>query len=88
MSERPLSATATFEQRLARVWESAPDEAGWVTTTDHKRIGERYIVTAGGPQGVGARGLERLCDREQLSDVRCRQLDADEHPAAMLTAAA
>ena len=65
MSERPLSATATFEQRLARVWESAPDEAGWVTTTDHKRIGERYIVTAFLFFVLG--GIEALVLRAQLA---------------------
>src|SRR5439155_482222 len=65
VSERPLSATATFEQRLARVWESAPDEAGWVTTTDHKRIGERYIVTAFLFFVLG--GIEALVLRAQLA---------------------
>ena len=67
MSERPLSATASFEQRLLRVWESAPDEAGWVATTDHKRIGERYIVTAflffvlGGIQALVMRDQRGIC---------------------------
>jgi cytochrome c oxidase subunit I+III len=65
VSERPLSTTATFEQRLARVWESTPDEAGWVTTTDHKRIGERYIITAFLFFVLG--GIEALVLRAQLA---------------------
>jgi cytochrome c oxidase subunit I+III len=31
---------------LERTWGDAPGIVGWITTTDHKRIGIRYLVTA------------------------------------------
>ena len=50
---------------LERVWESAHDEAGWVTTTDHKKIGARYIATAFVFFILG--GIEALVMRAQLA---------------------
>ncbi|MEA3049188.1 MAG: cytochrome c oxidase subunit [Sphingomonadales bacterium] len=37
---------AALAARLERTWSDAPGFWGWLTTTDHKRIGLRYIVTA------------------------------------------
>jgi cytochrome c oxidase subunit I+III len=37
---------AALHARLERTWSDAPGFWGWLTTTDHKRIGLRYIVTA------------------------------------------
>jgi cytochrome c oxidase subunit I+III len=37
---------AALDARLARTWGDAPGLWGWITTTDHKRIARRYIVTA------------------------------------------
>ena len=35
-----------MHERLARVYADAPGLWGWLTTTDHKRIAKRYVVTA------------------------------------------
>src|SRR5438128_2734890 len=37
---------AALHGRLERTWGDAPGLWGWLTTTDHKRIGKRYVVTA------------------------------------------
>ena len=37
---------AKIEAQLARTWADKPGLVGWLTTTDHKRIGRRYLVTA------------------------------------------
>ena len=37
---------AALHGRLERTWGDAPGLWGWLTTTDHKKIGKRYIVTA------------------------------------------
>src|SRR3954451_21607806 len=37
---------AALHTRLERTWRDAPGFWGWLTTTDHKRIGLRCIVTA------------------------------------------
>ena len=50
---------------LERVWEGAQDEAGWVTTTDHKKIGARYIATGFVFFVLG--GAEALVMRAQLA---------------------
>jgi cytochrome c oxidase subunit 1 len=34
------------EAKLALTWADAPGLRGWITTTDHKRVGRRYLVTA------------------------------------------
>ncbi|HWB72721.1 MAG TPA: cytochrome c oxidase subunit I [Egibacteraceae bacterium] len=36
----------TVHERLEHTWRDAPGLVGWLTTVDHKRIGNRYIVTA------------------------------------------
>ena len=37
---------AEIEAKLARTWADAPGLRGFLATTDHKRIGRRYLVTA------------------------------------------
>ncbi|HTX13581.1 MAG TPA: cytochrome c oxidase subunit I [Solirubrobacteraceae bacterium] len=50
--------------RLARIWEERPGILGWLTTTDHKRIGLMYFFTALVMFGAG--GTEALLMRTQL----------------------
>ena len=35
-----------LDEQLARTWSDRPGLVGWLSTTDHKRVGRRYIVTA------------------------------------------
>jgi cytochrome c oxidase subunit I len=51
--------------KLLRLWESSPGIKGLLTTTDHKEIGIRYIVTAFIFLGLG--GVEALIMRIQLA---------------------
>jgi cytochrome c oxidase subunit I+III len=50
---------------LLRTWSSAPGLRGWLTTTDHKRIGLRFIVTAFVFFGLG--GVLAVLMRLQLA---------------------
>src|SRR5436189_66106 len=50
--------------RLERIWESRPGLLGWVTTTDHKRIGLLYFWTTLVLFAAG--GAEALTIRTQL----------------------
>jgi cytochrome c oxidase subunit I len=63
----PVTGTASddFRQRLARIWQTAPGLAGWLSTVDHKEIGIRYIVTAF--LFLAAGGIEALIMRAQLA---------------------
>lgn len=56
---------AALDARLARTWGDAPGLWGWITTTDHKRIARRYIVTA--IIFMALAGLSALAMRLQLS---------------------
>jgi cytochrome c oxidase subunit I+III len=56
---------AALQARLARAWGDAPGLWGWLTTTDHKKIGVRYIVTAFVFLSLG--GVLALAMRMQLS---------------------
>jgi cytochrome c oxidase subunit 1/cytochrome c oxidase subunit I+III len=51
-------------ERLERIWEERPGLLGWLTTTDHKRIGIMYFFTALAMFGAG--GIEALLMRTQL----------------------
>jgi cytochrome c oxidase subunit I len=51
--------------RLTHLYADAPGVRGWLSTTDHKRIGKRYLVTAIGFLILG--GLEALVMRWQLA---------------------
>jgi cytochrome c oxidase subunit I+III len=61
---QPQSATDRL-QRLERMWESRPGVLGWLTTTDHKRIGLLYFWTTLVLFGAG--GVEALVMRTQLA---------------------
>jgi len=58
---RPAPAVA----RLERIWEEPPGLLGWLTTTDHKRIGLLYFFTTLAFFGAG--GIEALLMRTQLA---------------------
>ena len=51
-------------RRLERIWEERPGLTGWLTTTDHKRIGILYFFTTLAFFGAG--GVEALLIRTQL----------------------
>jgi cytochrome c oxidase subunit I+III len=61
----PLSADPAAMAELERTWSSGTGLWGWLTTTDHKRIGRRYIATAFAMFALG--GLEAATMRLQLS---------------------
>ena len=50
--------------RLERIWSERPGLVGWLTTTDHKRIGLMYFVASLAFFGAG--GVEALLIRTQL----------------------
>ncbi len=50
--------------RLERIWSERPGLVGWLTTTDHKRIGILYFFTSLAFFGAG--GVEALLMRTQL----------------------
>jgi cytochrome c oxidase subunit I+III len=52
-------------ERLDRVWRARPGLTGWVTTTDHKRIGLLYLATS--LVFFAAGGAEALVMRTQLA---------------------
>jgi cytochrome c oxidase subunit I len=53
------------QDKLLRLWKTTPGIKGFFTTTDHKEIGIRYIVTAFIFLGLG--GVEALVMRIQLA---------------------
>src|SRR5919198_968616 len=61
----PSPAAAARMERLERIWESRPGVLGWLTTTDHKRIGLLYFWTTLVLFGAG--GVEALVMRTQLA---------------------
>jgi cytochrome c oxidase subunit I+III len=60
----PGPAAARRVERLELIWESRPGVLGWLTTTDHKRIGLLYFWTTLALFGAG--GVEALLMRTQL----------------------
>jgi len=53
-----------YVEELDRLWEERPGVLGWLTTTDHKRIGILYFFTT--LVFFGAGGVEALLIRSQL----------------------
>jgi cytochrome c oxidase subunit 1/cytochrome c oxidase subunit I+III len=51
-------------ERLGRIWEERPGVLGWLTTTDHKRIGILYLFASLAFFAAG--GVEALLMRTQL----------------------
>src|SRR6266516_1958837 len=60
----PTPAAAERMERLEQIWESRPGILGWLTTTDHKRIGLLYFWTTLAFFGAG--GVEAMLIRTQL----------------------
>ncbi|MGI8547163.1 MAG: cytochrome c oxidase subunit I [Gemmatimonadaceae bacterium] len=61
----PVPADASQLEALERSWAPPKGLYGWLTTTDHKRIGKRYIITAFGFFFLG--GIDASMMRLQLS---------------------
>src|SRR5262249_34585887 len=57
-------ATARRVERLGGMWQSRPGALGWLTTTDHKRIGLLYFWTTLVLFGAGR--IEAMLMRTQL----------------------
>jgi cytochrome c oxidase subunit I+III len=66
---------------LEEVWRDSPGIAGFITTTDHKRVGRRYLVTAFVFLLVG--GIEAIVMRTQLASPDGGVVDADTYNALM-----
>ncbi|HEX5420737.1 MAG TPA: cbb3-type cytochrome c oxidase subunit I [Gammaproteobacteria bacterium] len=61
-------ATTTAEvlqQRLTKIWSDSPGIVGWLGTTDHKKLGKRYLITA--IAFLLAGGINALLMRSQLT---------------------
>ncbi len=61
----PNPAAAARMERLERIWQPRPGVLGWLTTTDHKRIGLLYFWTT--LVFFAAGGIEALIMRTQLA---------------------
>jgi cytochrome c oxidase subunit 1/cytochrome c oxidase subunit I+III len=61
----PNTAAAERMQLLEQMWEGRPGVLGWLTTTDHKKIGLLYFWTTLALFGAG--GIEALIMRTQLA---------------------
>jgi cytochrome c oxidase subunit I len=64
MASIASDAAARRARRLERIWVERPGILGWLTTTDHKRIGLLYLFTS--LLLFGAGGAEALLIRTQL----------------------
>ncbi|SET12895.1 cytochrome c oxidase subunit I [Nonomuraea wenchangensis] len=62
--ETVTGARASAAERVARRWQEPPGLRGFLTTVDHKRVGRRYLVTAGVYFTLA--GLEAVVMRTQL----------------------
>jgi cytochrome c oxidase subunit I+III len=60
----PPAPAEEMVERLEQMWQSRPGVLGWLTTTDHKRIGLLYFWTTLALFGAG--GIEALLIRTQL----------------------
>jgi cytochrome c oxidase subunit I len=69
--------SAEHQARLLRLWEKTPGIKGFFTTTDHKEIGLRYIVTAFIFLGLG--GVEALIMRIQLAGANLSLLTPEQY---------
>jgi cytochrome c oxidase subunit I+III len=57
-------------ERLDRIWQERPGLTGWLTTTDHKKIGILYLITS--LVFFAAGGVEALVMRTQLAEANER----------------
>jgi cytochrome c oxidase subunit I len=63
--------------RLQRMWETEPGLKGWLSSVDHKEIGQRYMVTALVFLLLG--GVEALVMRAQLAGPERRVLTPEQY---------
>jgi cytochrome c oxidase subunit I len=63
--------------RLLKSWSRAPGLWGWVSTTDHKEIARRYLVTAFTFLALG--GILALAIRSQLATPESGMIDPDRY---------
>jgi cytochrome c oxidase subunit I+III len=68
-------------QRLQRIWVEPRGVLGWLTTTDHKRIGLLYFFTTLAFFGAG--GIEALLMRTQLSQPNEKVLSPETYDQLM-----
>jgi cytochrome c oxidase subunit 1 len=66
-----------LHHRLTRTWSREPGLIGWLSTTDHKEIGRRYLVTAIVFLVLG--GLLALAVRTQLARPESGLIDPDRY---------
>jgi cytochrome c oxidase subunit 1/cytochrome c oxidase subunit I+III len=76
----PPASRARIE-RLERIWKEPSGVLGWVTTTDHKRIGILYFFTA--MTFFAAGGVEAMLIRTQLMGPNGTVLSANEFNQVM-----
>ncbi|GAB3137618.1 hypothetical protein GCM10027290_03650 [Micromonospora sonneratiae] len=77
VAERPAAAGSEVVDRLATHWGEAPTVRGWFATVDHKRIGRRYLVTAG--VFFGLAGVSAMAMRTQLAGPEAGLLSPQEY---------
>jgi cytochrome c oxidase subunit I len=65
LRDGPELTGAALEARLEQTWRRQPGLIGWLSTTDHKEIGRRYLVTAFGFMVLA--GILALLMRLQLA---------------------
>jgi cytochrome c oxidase subunit 1/cytochrome c oxidase subunit I+III len=73
--------TLAHVDRLDRIWAERPGVLGWLTTTDHKRVGLLYFFTALAFFAAG--GVEALLMRTQLIGPNGDLLGPDAYNAVM-----
>ncbi|HEY7266372.1 MAG TPA: cytochrome c oxidase subunit I [Solirubrobacterales bacterium] len=81
MATAAPSLAADRLDRLSRIWRERSGLVGWLTTTDHKRIGILYFFTSLAFFGAG--GVEALLIRTQLLGPDQTVLSADAFNKAM-----
>ncbi len=81
MATAAPSLAAERLDRLGRIWKERSGLVGWLTTTDHKRIGILYLFTALAFFAAG--GVEALLIRTQLLGPDQTVLSADAFNKAM-----
>ena len=72
-----IPVPAQENERLTKIWETAPGLYGWFASVDHKQIGLRYIVTSLIFLAIG--GIEALTMRVQLAQPNLRLLAPEQY---------
>ena len=77
VAERPSGAAPDAVDRLAEHWGEARTLRSWFSTVDHKRIGRRYMLTAG--VFFGLAGISAVVLRTQLGRPEAGLLSPQEY---------